>query len=166
MLWPRSPTALQDRRDLRLQKKETVMKRFGVRVAGFGMAAALCLPPWAGAVGHAAREPAAATVSVPNCIGRDTIAYQPGDTGTVLDSGDREVVTREILARYPMLARDGLAPTAVVLWHEPLGEWLYAALQPHPERPDLLCFSANVVADDLGVTTHLLKKYFLIVEPL
>ena len=109
--------------------------------------------------------PARTPTTIVNCVSADRIAYQPGDTGAVLDATDRDDVTQAMHERYPMLERDGLQPLAIVLWHPPEGDWLYAALLAHPEMPNRMCFAAHVVADEIEVTPALLKKYFSIAVP-
>jgi hypothetical protein len=102
----------------------------------------------------------APTTSIVNCVGADRIAYRPGNTGVMLDAHEREQVTAQMFERYPMLANDGLVPSAIVLWHKPQGDWLYATLMEHPEQAGTWCFAAHVVANGLALTPRLMRKYF------
>jgi hypothetical protein len=125
------------------------------------LAIGLALASAAPAFAASAAPPPATTTHIANCVGgNDRVAFQPGHTGALLDTRDRERVTREMFSRYPMLERDGLVPEGIVLWHKPRGDWLFATLLPHPERPGAWCFAAHVVADGFDLMPQLMKKYF------
>jgi hypothetical protein len=114
-----------------------------------------------GAHGQPAPPPSApGGITVPSCASEDSLRFLPGDASAVLDDDDVAMVSDALSERYPVLQRDGFAPSRIVLWQKANGELLYVALQPRPEASGGVCFTATFVASRLEMTASLIRKYF------
>jgi hypothetical protein len=100
------------------------------------------------------------TAAVESCVSGPAIRFEAGDSKALLDDGDRQRVQREMVARYPMLQRDGFEPSYIVLWRKAGSDWLYVTLLANGERPSDLCFTATFTAAAFEFTDALLRKYF------
>jgi hypothetical protein len=97
---------------------------------------------------------------IENCVSQDTVSFRPGRNGVMLELEDRVKVAAAIVARYPMMERDGLYPSAVALWRRPDGDWVYATVVAKQAPPFPSCYASTVTAGDFDMTPALLKKYF------
>jgi hypothetical protein len=100
-------------------------------------------------------------MEISSCVGGPPIALSAVDARALLDQEEREKLLAEMLARYPMLERDGFAPAAILLWHKAAGEWLYVSMKPNGFDDNALCFTATFVAKMFQITPALTSKYFL-----
>jgi len=112
----------------------------------------------AGLAGAAPPRPPATVID--NCVTAATLSFRPGVDGVLLDEADAALVGHAIVEAYPVIGRDGLAPTAIALWRQPKGPWLYATLSEKAHAPHPPCFTATVTADRLAPTALMLRKYF------
>jgi hypothetical protein len=71
-------------------------------------------------------------------------------------------VLDEMHRLYPMLERDGVPVSRVVLWRQPGGELLYVTAIDNPRQAGEACFIATVSAARFSVTAPLLRKYLLL----
>ena len=62
--------------------------------------------------------------------------------------------------RFPVLRRDGFAPSRLLLWDRPERGWVYVAVIENPEHAGDLCFTATISAEAVPITKALMKKYF------
>jgi hypothetical protein len=95
-----------------------------------------------------------------SCAGGQPIRFAAGDSRALLDETDRRLVHAAMLARYPMLQRDGFAPAQILLWRRAPEEWLYVSLAASPQRPGEACFTATFAAAGFEFTPELERKYF------
>jgi hypothetical protein len=110
-----------------------------------------------------AGEPAEASATrVENCVGSDAIDLRPGEDSAMLDAEDHRQFVAAMTARYPVLGRDGFAPTLTLLWRKPGAGWVYVALRPHADKPGRVCSLASFSAAAFELTPPLLRKYFVI----
>lgn len=100
--------------------------------------------------------------SLPSCVSTDWIHFGRDDRAAVLDDGDRRAVLAEMHSLYPVLERDGLPVSRVVLWRRPGGELLYVTAIDNPRRTGEACFTATVSAARFSLTAPLLRKYLLV----
>ncbi|HSW06409.1 hypothetical protein [Aquabacterium sp.] len=120
-----------------------------------GMAAA------AGAQVHEAQPNDTETArTIESCVSTDRLVFARADPWVALDAQERASAFEQIIRRHPVLARDGVLPSHIVLWRRQGGVWLYVTLLAHPTKPSQACFTATVVAQGLDITTALLQKYF------
>ena len=124
------------------------------RCAGTALALAVTGAAW----GAAAQPPASAAAPM-QCIGDDRLPVPPGGPRAWLDARDLSEVSAALLARFPVLQRDGLAPQAVLLWRHAAGDWRYAALVADPRRAGDLCVAASFAGAAIGGTDDLVRKY-------
>lgn len=104
--------------------------------------------------------PGSSNTYVENCIGAETIELHAGEDSALLDPADSARTFAAMLKRYPMLERDGFAPTAIVLWRKPESGWVYLALNSHPDKPGKVCSAATFSAGVFEFSATLLRKYF------
>ena len=109
-----------------------------------------------------AQAPAAAPLRIENCVGSDTIELRAGQDSMLLDEPDRQALVAAMLNHYPVLGRDGFAPTALLLWRKPGSGWIYLALRNHTEKPGHVCALASFSAAVFEQTAPLLRKYFVL----
>ena len=105
------------------------------------------------------RLPGNAT-TIEHCVGGPAIRFEPGTRRALLEPADAADVSAALVQRYPIVARDGLAPERIVLWRHPRAGWLYVALVTNPDDVEQVCFTATFSAKRLPVTPPLLVKYF------
>jgi len=98
--------------------------------------------------------------TIEHCVGGPSIRFGPGERRALLEATDAADVSAALMQRYPIVARDGLAPERIVLWRDPRAGWLYVALVTNPEDAEQVCFTATFSANRLPVTSPLLVKYF------
>ncbi len=100
-------------------------------------------------------------LGIGHCAGGDgRLPVRPGDSRAMLDEPDRAFVTAAMLARYPMLQRDGFDTDHVILWQPAGGDWLYVTLLHGRENPGSVCYTATFNAKAFDFTGSLLRKYF------
>ena len=99
------------------------------------------------------------------CIGQDQLPMPPGAPHAWLDEGDRAEVAAALLARFPMLQRDGLEARALLLWRHAEGDWRYAALVADPRGAGALCVAASFAGASIGGTDELARKYLPTAAP-
>jgi hypothetical protein len=107
--------------------------------------------------------PGQTRVEIPNCTSGAAIELQFGSDSMLLDGADQAAIGAAMLARYPMLGRDGFAPAAIVLWRKPGADWLYVTLAraaSGTSESSAWCVSASFVAAPFEATAGLLRKYF------
>lgn len=100
----------------------------------------------------------APTVPPPLCIGHDPLPMPAGAAHAWLDDRDRTEVAAALLARFPMLQRDGLEARAMLLWRHAEGDWRYAALVADPRGGGALCVAASFAGASIGGTGELVRK--------
>jgi hypothetical protein len=98
--------------------------------------------------------------AIESCVSSQALQFGHDEHRAVLDGADHRAVLAQMLARYPMLARDGFEPSHIVLWQRGGREWLYVALLENPQRPGEVCFTATFTAGVIELTPKLLAKYF------
>lgn len=106
--------------------------------------------------------PPGSAPNLPSCVSTDWIHFGRDDRAAVLDDGDRRAVLAEMHSLYPVLERDGLPVSRVVLWRKPGGELLYVTAIDNPRRAGEACFTATVSAARFSLTAPLLRKYLLL----
>jgi hypothetical protein len=110
---------------------------------------------------HAADPLAPGHVAVvESCAGGQPITLGIAEPRALLDEGDRQQVHAAMLARYPVLGRDGFAPLQIVLWRRADFEWLYVSIGAHRDKPGELCFTATFAAGVFELSPALRQKYF------
>jgi len=107
--------------------------------------------------GPAASE---ATTGLPSCAGSGGLELNIRDDTAMLDDTDRAAFGAAMRERYPMLARDGFAPAAVLLWRKRGDAWLYVTLAKASAPAAGWCFTATFAANVFGATPALVRKYF------
>ncbi|MBL8303763.1 MAG: hypothetical protein JNM26_13430 [Ideonella sp.] len=130
--------------------------------AGAAIAASMLL---AGLACRAAVGDAPPAVPPPLCIGQDRLPMPPGAAHAWLDEVDRGEVAAALLARFPMLQRDGLEARALLLWRQAEGDWRYAALVADPRGAGALCVAASFAGASIGGTDELARKYLPTAAP-
>ena len=131
---------------------DVIVRRVCTGLAG----SLLCALTWAQAEGPSGSS----NTYVENCIGVETIELHAGEDSALLDPADSARAFAAMLKRYPMLERDGFAPTAIVLWRKPESGWVYLALNSHPDKPGKVCSAATFSAGVFEFSATLLRKYF------
>lgn len=136
--------------------------RHGARRRPTTLAAAAAAALVVGAALAAGTTPddGAAATSIESCVSRDALAVRAGEPRTLLDAADRRRVHAAMVARYPVLLRDGVEPSHIVLWRRGAGEWLYVTLLADPARRGAPCYTATFAAGVFEFTGALLRKYF------
>lgn len=129
-----------------------------MRLSPMLLALALSCPVAAGAQVRALASGGGAAVE--SCVSSQALHIGRDDARAVLDAPDHQAVAAQMLARYPMLARDGFAPSHIVLWQREGRDWLYVTLLENPAGPGEVCFTATFTASALAITPQLLGKYF------
>lgn len=107
--------------------------------------------------------PGQTRIEIPNCVGGAAIELQLGSDSMLLDGADQAAMAAAMLARYPMLGRDGFTPAAIVLWRKPGADWLYVTLARSADGPAgsaAWCVTASFAAAPFDATAGLLRKYF------
>lgn len=122
----------------------------GASMASLALAAEPPLPP-----------PGSAP-NLPSCVSTAWIHFGRDDRAAVLDDGDRRAVLAEMHSLYPVLERDGVPVSRVVLWRQPGGELLYVTAIDNPRQVGEACFIATVSAARFSLTAPLLRKYLLL----
>jgi hypothetical protein len=107
------------------------------------------------------RTRANARAPIESCAGGDRIVFASADQSALLDEMDRGLVSAAMLERYPVLQRDGFAPSQIILWQKLGGELLYVTLITNPAKPNETCFTATLSADRFEITQLLRHKYLL-----
>jgi hypothetical protein len=111
-----------------------------------------------------AQEPAAIphgqAMQINSCVGGPALSLTAADARALLDPDERRTLLSQMLARYPLLERDGFEPAAILLWHKAADEWLYVSLKPNGFDDNALCFTATFVAKTFAITPALTSKYF------
>jgi hypothetical protein len=97
---------------------------------------------------------------LPSCVSDARLELGAADERALLDDTDRAALGSAMLQRYPMLARDGFAPAAILMWRKPGGEWLYVAIAGNGRSQAGWCFTASFNANVFDITPALLRKYF------
>ena len=95
-----------------------------------------------------------------NCVGDDPLPMSSASPRAWLNESDRDEVLAALIARYPMLQRDGLDAQSVLLWRHPSGDWRYAALIPDLRTAGHTCVAASFSAAVIAPTDSMLRKYF------
>lgn len=119
--------------------------------------AAIASGPATGAAGAPADG---APGAVASCVGSATSASLEVDSHVELDADDARVVAAAIVARYPVIANDGLTPQRLLLAKQAGGAWLYVSLRADAGKPGGVCSTASVVAGRFEFTPALVRKYF------
>jgi len=120
--------------------------------------------------GDGLRPPPGQTrLAIPNCVGGAAIELQLGSDSMLLDGADQTAMAAAMLARYPMLGRDGFTPAAIVLWRKPGADWLYVTLARSADSSTgssaggaAWCVTASFAAAPFDATAGLLRKYFFV----
>ena len=99
-------------------------------------------------------------IEISSCAGGPPITLAAADARALLDDEERESLLAEMVARYPVLERDGFAAPAIILWRKGAKDWLYVSLRPNGFTNDVLCFTATFVAGIFQITPALTSKYF------
>jgi len=102
----------------------------------------------------------AQALAIESCVSADALQVAAADRHAWLDAADRDAAAAAIAARFPLLGRDGFAPSELLLWDRPRQGWVYVAVIVNPERPGERCFTATISFDAVPVAKPLLKKYF------
>jgi hypothetical protein len=102
----------------------------------------------------------AATRGFESCVDGAAIRFGADDRYAMLEGADARLASDSIVARYPLVARDGLAPRDIVLWRHPQFGWVYVALLVNPAKAGELCFTGVFGASAFDATARLLDKYF------
>lgn len=102
---------------------------------------------------------------LPSCVSADWIHFGRDDLSATLDDGDRRAVVAEMRSLYPVLERDGLPVSRVVLWRQRGGALVYVAAIDNPRRAGEACFVATVSAARFSMTAPLRRKYLLDADP-
>lgn len=98
---------------------------------------------------------------IESCVSRDAIRIEADEHAAVLSDADRDRIVADMRRQYPMLERDGFAPSQVMLWMPRDGRSLYLALMQNPQRPIETCFIALLDARRFAVTPVLRQTNFL-----
>ena len=104
--------------------------------------------------------PGAWALAIESCVSTDALQIAAADRHAWLDDADRDAAAAAIGARFPLLARDGFAPSELLLWDRPRQGWVYVAVIVNPERPGERCFTATISFDAVPAARSLLRKYF------
>jgi hypothetical protein len=103
---------------------------------------------------------AAQALTIESCVSSDALEVGAGDRHAFLDDGDRAEMAAAIAERFPLLLRDGFAPSRLLLWDRPGRGWVYVAVIENPRKRGEQCFTATVSAPTVPATRQVLRKYF------
>jgi len=131
------------------------MKHLAASVVPSLLFVAAAIPGWA----HDEVRTAPRTIA--SCVSHESLEFGSGDASAMLDDSDRELVNTAMLARYPVLQRDGFMPSHIILWQKQGGDLLYVTLLANPQKPSELCFTATFSASRFDFTQTLQRKYFV-----
>jgi hypothetical protein len=98
---------------------------------------------------------------IESCVSHDALRIEADEPSALLSEADRDRIVADMRRQYPMLERDGFAPSQVILWLPRDGRSLYVALMQNPERPIETCFIALLDARKFAVTPLLRQANFL-----
>ena len=98
---------------------------------------------------------------IESCVSHDAIRIEADEPSALLADADRDRIVADMRRQYPMLERDGFAPSQVILWLPRDGRSLYVALMQNPQRPIETCFIALLDARKFAVTPLLRQANFL-----
>lgn len=146
---------------LRLSPFPRSTRRWGFPI-GAVLALSLALVATSAAAATDARGSGGAAQGViESCVSRDAIRIEADEHAAVLSDADRDRIVADMRRQYPLLERDGFAPSQVMLWLPRDGRSLYVALMQNPQRPIETCFIALLDARKFAVTPVLRQTNFL-----